>query len=103
MKRFIVYILCSRRKGTHYTGVTSDILKRTYLHKHGQVDGFTKKYHVHALAWFEVHENAGTALTRERQNTEWDRDGKIRLIEQMHPGCTDLYEQLVSGSPPSRG
>jgi putative endonuclease len=67
MKRFYVYILSSRKHGTLYTGVTSDLIKRIYDHKKDLADGFTKKYQVHNLVWFETHETAETAIMREKQ------------------------------------
>ncbi|MFQ5835853.1 MAG: GIY-YIG nuclease family protein, partial [bacterium] len=67
MKNFYVYILCSKRNGTLYTGVTSDIVKRVYEHKHGLVEGFSNKYNVHHLVWYEIHESAESAIVRENQ------------------------------------
>jgi len=94
MKQFFVYLLCSKRNGTLYTGVTSDLPKRVYQHKHDLVPGFTKKYGVHQLIWYELHENAASALTRERQMKKWKREWKINLIEQGNPTWKDLYELL---------
>ena len=73
MKRFYVYMLCSRRNGTLYIGVTSDLIKRIYEHKNNLVDGFTKKYSVHRLVWYEVHDSAETAIQREKQIKKWER------------------------------
>jgi len=94
MKQFFVYLLCSKRNGTLYTGVTSDLPKRVYQHKHDLVPEFTKKYGVHQLIWYELHENAASALTRERQMKKWKREWKINLIEQGNPTWKDLYELL---------
>ena len=67
MKNFYVYILCSKRNGTLYIGITSDLIKRLYEHKNDLVNGFTKKYNVHRLVWYEIHESAESAITREKQ------------------------------------
>jgi putative endonuclease len=98
MKQFYVYILCSKRNGTLYTGVTSDLIKRVYEHKNGLVDGFTKKYSIHRLVWYEVHGNAETAIPREKQIKKWNRDWKLELIEQENPDWKDLYDELVNSS-----
>ncbi|MEW6585166.1 MAG: GIY-YIG nuclease family protein [Nitrospirota bacterium] len=80
MKSFYVYILCSRRNGTLYVGVTSDLIKRIYEHKNNLVDGFTKKYNVHSLVWYEVHDSTEIAIQREKQIKKWDRPRKLRLL-----------------------
>jgi len=67
MKQFYVYILCSKRNGTLYIGVTSDLVKRVYEHKFNLVEGFSKKYNVHRLVWYETHDSAESAITREKQ------------------------------------
>jgi putative endonuclease len=95
MKQFCVYILCNKRNGTLYTGVTSDLLKRVYEHKNNLVDGFTKKYGIHKLVWFEMHENAGQAIIREKQIKKWNRKWKLDLIETCNPHWKDLYEELA--------
>ena len=92
MKKFFVYILCSKRNGTLYVGVTSDLIKRVYEHKNKLVDGFTKKYNVDNLVWYEIHETAETAITREKQIKKWKRDWKLQLIEENNPDWKDLYE-----------
>jgi putative endonuclease len=94
MKSFYVYILCSKRNGTLYTGVTSDLVKRVYEHKNKLVDSFTKKYNVNYLVWFEIHESAESALTREKQIKKWKRAWKLRLIERDNPEWNDLYESI---------
>ena len=90
-----MYILSSGQNGTLYTGVTSDLLKRIYAHKNDLVDGFTMKYGVHYLVWFEVHESAEPAISREKQIKKWNRKWKLELIEANNPLWTDLYEELV--------
>jgi len=96
--------MTSRRNGTLYTGVTSDLIKRVYEHKNGLVDGFTKRYGVHFLVWYEVHQSAETAFTREKQIKKWNRTWKLELIEKDNPEWNDLYCDLVSepGFPLSR-
>jgi putative endonuclease len=94
MKQFYVYILCSKRNGTLYTGVTSDLVKWVYEHKNDLVESFTKKYNVHCLVWYEIHESAESAMTREKQIKKWKRTGKLKLIERENPNWNDLYETI---------
>ena len=94
-KRMYVYILSSKRNGTLYIGVTSDLVKRTWEHKQGMVEGFTHKYGVKTLVYYEVHESPEAAITRENQMKKWDRAWKIRIIEKSNPQWDDLYEQIV--------
>jgi len=94
MKKFYVYILCSKRNGTLYTGVTSDIVKRVYEHKHGLLEGFTKKYKVHNLVWYEIHESAEYAIVREKQIKKWKRAWKLKIIEERNPQWIDLYKNV---------
>jgi len=90
-----VYILASQRNGTLYTGVTSDLVKRVWQHKNDEVAGFTRKYNVYQLVWFESHENMESAIGRERAIKEWQRAWKLRLIEASNPEWHDLYGGLV--------
>ena len=92
MRQFYVYILCSKRNGTLYIGITSDLIKRLYENKNDLVNGFTKKYNVHNLVWYEIHESAESAITREKQIKKWKRAWKLELIEQGNPEWNDLYE-----------
>ncbi len=94
MKNFFVYILCNKQNGTLYTGVTSDLIKRVYEHKNNIANGFTKKYSVHRLVWYEMHETAETAINREKQIKKWKRRWKLKLIEKHNPEGDDLYEVL---------
>jgi putative endonuclease len=94
-KRFFVYILASAKHGTLYIGVTSDLIRRVYEHKTKVVPGFTKKYDVTKLVYFEIFDDALSAITREKDLKKWRRDWKIRLIEENNPGWADLYEGLV--------
>jgi putative endonuclease len=95
MKQPCVYLLASQRNGTLYIGVTSDLIKRVWEHKQDCVEGFTKKYGVHDLVWFEQHEDMPTAIVREKTLKEWKRAWKLELIEKMNPEWKDLYEDLV--------
>ena len=94
MKYFFVYILCNKRNGTLYTGVTSDLIKRVYEHKNNLIDGFTKKYNVHCMVWYEMHETAEAAINREKQIKKWNRKWKLELIEKDNPEWNDLYEDI---------
>ena len=95
MNQYYVYILASKKNGTLYIGVTSDLVKRCYEHKHDLVEGFTKKYQVHTLVYYETHDNAIEAITREKQIKKWNRSWKIRLIEEMNPDWRDLYDEII--------
>jgi putative endonuclease len=89
-----VYILASRRNGTLYVGVTSDLIKRVWQHKNDQVEGFTKQYGVHVLVWYEPHETMDSAIKREKAIKKWNRSWKLKLIEQSNTLWRDLYEEL---------
>jgi putative endonuclease len=90
-----VYILASRRNGTLYVGVTSDLTRRVWEHKQDLVAGFTKRYQVHTLVWFEVHGSMAVALQREKAIKEWRRAWKLDLIEADNPEWRDLYEDQI--------
>ncbi len=90
-----VYILASQRNGTLYVGVTSDLVKRIWEHKNDQVEGFTKKYAVHLLVYFEQGESMMAAIAREKQIKQWNRSWKIELIESLNPEWRDLWEEIV--------
>jgi putative endonuclease len=95
MKRPCVYILASGRNGTLYTGVTSDLVKRVWEHKSDFVEGFTKRYSIHTLVWFEVHAEMEAAIAREKAIKDWKRRWKLELIESTNPAWRDLYLDLV--------
>ena len=95
MKQPCVYLLASRRNGTLYTGVTSNLVQRVWQHKNNLVDGFTEKYGVHTLVWFEVHQTMPSAIEREKAIKEWRRAWKIELIESVNPQWRDLFEDIV--------
>jgi len=90
-----VYLMASRRNGTLYIGVTSNLVQRVWQHKHDVVDGFTSQYGVHRLVWFEQHETMASAIARERALKEWRRAWKLVLIEESNPEWRDLYEEIV--------
>jgi putative endonuclease len=91
---FFFYILASRRNGTLYTGMTDDLVKRTWQHRNGVMPGFTKKYGVKMLVWYELHESRESALMRERQIKKWNRIWKLQIIEQMNPAWCDLWDNI---------
>lgn len=90
-----VYILASKHNGTLYVGVTSDLIKRIWEHKSDVVDGFTKRYGVHMLVWYEIHDTMESAIAREKAIKEWNRAWKLRLIEGGNPDWRDLYSELI--------
>ncbi len=90
-----VYILASARYGTLYIGVTSDLVKRVWQHKEGVADGFTKKYRINQLVWFEVQGDIMAAIHREKILKKWSRHDKIELIQQKNKLWRDLYEGLL--------
>ena len=95
MKQPCVYLLASRRNGTLYVGVTSDLVKRVWEHKEDLADGFSKRYGVHTLVWYELHESMEAAIQREKAIKEWKRRWKLELIEKHNPGWRDLYDELL--------
>jgi putative endonuclease len=88
-------MLASKRNGTLYIGVTSDLIKRVWQHRNEVVEGFTPRYRVHDLVWYELHETMESAILREKQLKEWKRAWKLRLIEGENPGWLDLYSTLL--------
>jgi putative endonuclease len=92
---YYVYLLASHKHGTLYAGVTSNLLGRVYQHKTGVVRGFTRRYHVHLLVWFECYDDPLTAIAREKEIKKWRREWKINLIESTNPEWLDLYETLA--------
>lgn len=91
-----VYILASKRNGTLYVGVTSDLIKRVWQHRCDLVPGFTRKYGVHLLVHYELHDTMYTAITREKQLKKWNRAWKLELIERSNPQWLDLWDQIKS-------
>ena len=92
---YYVYIMASRRNGTLYIGVTNNLIRRVYEHKNDLVEGFTGKYRVHKLVYWEQSENVESAIEREKQLKHWKRQWKLALIEEDNAGWDDLYEQLL--------
>ena len=90
-----VYLLASKRNGTLYAGVTSNLVKRVWEHKNNIVEGFTRKYEVHTLVWYEVHETMESAIQREKAIKHWKRAWKIKVIEEINPQWQDLYTDLL--------
>ncbi len=95
MKQPAGYILASGRNGTLYTGVTSNLVGRTWQHKEHVVDGFTKKYDVTIVVWYELHGTMESAILREKQVKAWKREWKIRLIEETNPYWNDLWTDII--------
>ena len=100
MKSYYVYILASKQNGTLYIGLTNNLIKRVYEHKHNLIAGFTKKYRIHILLYYELFENIESAITREKQLKKWNRDWKLELIEKENPRWMDLYNKLVNAGFP---
>jgi putative endonuclease len=98
-KEYYVYILASKRNGTLYIGVTSDLIKRVWEHKNQLVRGFTKKYGVDKLVYFETFIDPETAIWREKRLKKYPRQWKLNLIRKMNPEWKDLYESIISGLP----
>ncbi len=95
MKSYFVYVLASKKNGTLYVGVTDNLVKRVYEHKHDLVEGFTKRYAVHSLVYFETTTDVQSALQREKQLKRWRRQWKIAFIERENPSWMDLYNSLL--------
>ncbi|WP_293901223.1 GIY-YIG nuclease family protein [Phenylobacterium sp.] len=89
-----VCIIASRKHGTLYIGVTSELLRRVGQHREGEIEGFTKRHGVKRLAWFELHDSVVAAIQREKSLKKYRRDGKINLIERDNPGWDDLFPQF---------
>ena len=94
MRTPCVYILASKPRGTLYIGVTSNLAQRIWQHKHDLVDGFTKRYGVHRLGWYEVHGTMESAIMREKALKKWNRAWKIELIKKENPVWSDLYDAI---------
>lgn len=96
MKQPAVYLLASRRNGTLYIGVTSNLPQRIWQHRKEAVEGFTQKYAVHRLVYFELHDDMATAISREKQLKHWNRAWKIALIEKANPTWRDLWPDITA-------
>ena len=102
-KYYYVYILTNKINGTLYIGVTSDLIKRIWEHKNKFVDGFTKKYEVDKLVYFEQYRDPINAIKREKRLKKYNRKWKMELIEKENPDWKDLYEGLITGLPEQVG
>jgi len=91
---FFVYILASKRNGTLYIGMTDDLVKRIWQHRNEIIPGFTKRYGVKLLVWYEAHESRESAFARERQIKRWNRDWKLELIEKENAAWRDLGDEI---------
>jgi putative endonuclease len=94
-KQPCVYLMATKKNGTLYIGVTSDLVKRVWEHKNGVIAGFTQRYRVHTLVWYEVHETMESAIMREKALKAWKREWKIRLVEEGNAAWNDLYADLL--------
>ncbi|MET1077852.1 MAG: GIY-YIG nuclease family protein [Pseudomonas sp.] len=101
MKQPAVYILASKRNGTLYTGVTSNLIQRVWQHRQVQAEGFTERYRVKRLVWYELHESMLSAIRREKAIKQWRRDWKLCLIERSNPSWLDLWPQIVGIAAPA--
>jgi len=95
MKNYYVYILANKRNGTLYIGMTNDLVRRVSEHKNNLVEGFTKKYQIHSLVYYELTTDVTTAIEREKQLKKWKRTWKLELIEKKNPYWNDLYQDLL--------
>jgi putative endonuclease len=95
MKTYFIYIMASKKNGTLYTGMTNNLMRRVEEHKNNETDGFTNKYGVHRLVYYESTNDVQTAISREKQVKKWRRQWKIYLIEQENPNWDDLYDGLL--------
>ncbi len=93
-KNYYVYIITNKKRGTLYIGVTNNLKRRIYEHKNELVDGFSKKYHLHKLVFYETLNSIYNAIDMEKKMKKWNREWKIKLIEDLNPDWNDLYEQI---------
>ena len=97
-KTLFVYVMTNRPRGTLYIGVTSDLVRRVHEHKTGAADGFTKRYSVTRLVWYELAETMDSAILREKQIKKWNRAWKVRLIEASNPDWLDLWPGIAGST-----
>jgi putative endonuclease len=95
MNQYYVYILASKRNGTLYIGITNDLIRRVYEHKSRSIEGFTKKYNVDKLVYYEKTNDINSGIKREKQLKKWYRKWKLELIENKNPDWQDLYDELI--------
>ncbi|MFG1350859.1 GIY-YIG nuclease family protein [Xanthobacter autotrophicus] len=96
-RRYFVYLLASKPRGTLYVGVTNDLTRRVFEHRLGTEPGFTSRYHVQRLVWFEIHETAMAAIQREKRLKAWLRQWKFDLVEKDNPEWRDLFDEIALG------
>ena len=94
-RAYHLYIMTNKKDGTLYIGVCNDLVRRTYEHRNGLVDGFTRKYRLHQLVYYESHNDPSGAILRENQMKKWNRSWKIELIEKTNPEWKDLYSDII--------
>lgn len=95
MKQPAVYLLATKKNGTLYIGVTSNLVARTWQHREHAVEGFTTRYNVTKLVWYELHTTMESAILREKRLKKWNREWKLRLVDEMNPEWRDLWEEIV--------
>ena len=95
MRGGFVYLMANRPDGTLYVGVTSDLPRRAWEHREGAIDGFTKRYGLKRLVWFEAHDDIRTAIQREKTMKHWPRAWKVRLIVAANPEWRDLFDEIA--------
>jgi putative endonuclease len=95
VKQPAVYMLATGKRGTLYIGVTSDLVARTWQHREHIVEGFTRRYNVTMLAWYELHGTMESAILREKQLKKWNREWKLRLVQEFNPEWRDLWDDIV--------
>ncbi len=101
MKSYYIYIMTSKKNGTLYIGITNDLIKRVFEHKKGLVEGFTKKYQVNKLVYFEETQDVESAIMREKKLKDWKRKWKLELIEKTNPKWDDLYDKILDSESSS--
>ncbi len=94
-KNYYVYIVTNKKYGVLYIGVTNNLVRRVYEHKHSIIEGFTKRYNINKLVYFEVYDEIEEAILREKRLKKWNRQWKINLIENENSNWDDLYNQLI--------
>ncbi len=98
---YYVYVMTNRRHGTLYVGMTNDLIKRVGQHKQNMADGFTSKWGLHTLVYFEMIEHAYEAIQREKRFKKWNRSWKVQLIDENNPDWADLYPEILGMGPRS--
>jgi len=93
--QYYIYIMANKKNGTLYVGLTNDLIRRVYEHKNDLIEGFTKKYRIHILVYYEVYRDIKNAIIREKRLKKWNRNWKIQLIEKNNPEWEDLYDKLI--------